>query len=95
MDLFFAPGPLQLTPKGRGGGDRGQLEAQARVIGGNNRGRGERERDTEESSKYKAEGQGTWSFSERRSRFNGMVIRKGGPGLSKRGGQGEVRLEWR
>lgn len=38
----------------------------------------EREGDTEESSKYKEEGQGTWSSSERRNHFNGMVIRKGG-----------------
>lgn len=55
----------------------------------------EREGDTEESSKYKEEGQGTWSSSERRNHFNGMVIRKGGPGLGKGGGQGEVQLEWR
>lgn len=53
----------------------------------------EREGDTEESSKYK--GQGTWSSFERRNHFNGMVIRKGGPGLGKGGGQGEVQLEWR
>lgn len=38
---------------------------------------------------------GTWSSTERRSRVNGMVIRKGGPGLGKGGGQGEVQLEWR
>lgn len=44
----------------------------------------EREGDTEESSKYKEEGQGTWSSSERRHHFNGMVIRKGGvPALVK------------
>lgn len=44
----------------------------------------EREGDTghTESSKYK--GQGTWSSSERRNHFNGMVIRKGGvPALVK------------
>lgn len=40
-------------------------------------------------------GQGTWSLTERRSHFNGMVIRKGGPGLGRGGGQGEVQLEWR
>lgn len=73
------------------GGDQGQLEAQARVRGANNGGTGEGRR----YSKYKEEGQGTWSSSERRNHFNGMVIRKGGPGLGKGGGQGEVQPEWR
>lgn len=50
MDLFFAPGPLQPTPKGKEMG--GQLEAQARVIGAvTEEGEREGERDAEESSK--------------------------------------------
>lgn len=97
VDLFFAPGPLQPTPKGEEMGG-GQLEAQARVIGGNNRGRGEGSETLPRSPPNKRQrdkGQGTWSFTESRSLFNGMVIRTGGPGPGKGGGQGEVQPEWR
>lgn len=96
MDLFFAPGPLQPTPKGEEMG--GQLEAQARGIGAitEEGERGEREMlRSPPNKRQRDKGQGTWSFTERRSHFNGMVIRKGGPGLGKGGGQGEVQLEWR
>lgn len=97
VDLFFAPRPLY--PRGVVGrlGGGGQLEAQARVVGAITED-GREMRETLRSPLNKRQrdrGQGTWSFTERRSRFNGMVIREGGPGLGKGGGQGEVQLEWR